>query len=214
MHHVVASQPLRAAVVLLQRLLRGRAVQNLMYEGRLRRSELIAELRAADDQWAQEVPLSAAELGAENKAKRLEAIERTTLDAVGGIASSHLLNALALEKVRFLLPLPLPFSLFCCSPALLSSSHPTSSPLLTPPTTQPPHTSRTHTQSRLETIEHLQAQAAAAIEERRRVEAAEGGRRQREGKRYPADVQKEQEELQAAHQQQQKQQQQQEEEES
>ena len=145
MHHVVASQPLRAAVVLLQRLLRGRAVQNLMYEGRLRRSELIAELRAADDQWAQEVPLSAAELGVETKAKRLEAIERTTLDAVGGIASSHLLNALALEKVRFLLPLPLPISLFCCSPALLSSSHPTFSPLPTPPTTQPPNTSRTRT---------------------------------------------------------------------
>lgn len=42
-------QPLRAAVVLLQRLLRGRAVQNGMFEGRLRRAELIAELRSVDE---------------------------------------------------------------------------------------------------------------------------------------------------------------------
>jgi hypothetical protein len=33
------------AATLLQRLLRGRAVQNTMYEGRLRRYELIQELR-------------------------------------------------------------------------------------------------------------------------------------------------------------------------
>ncbi|RLN50875.1 hypothetical protein BBJ28_00016876, partial [Nothophytophthora sp. Chile5] len=40
------------AVRLLQKLLRGRAVQNMMFEGKERRSELIAELRAADDQLA------------------------------------------------------------------------------------------------------------------------------------------------------------------
>ncbi|KAG7401213.1 hypothetical protein PHYBOEH_002397 [Phytophthora boehmeriae] len=38
------------AVCLLQKLLRGRAVQNMMFEGKERRSELIAELRAADEQ--------------------------------------------------------------------------------------------------------------------------------------------------------------------
>ncbi|RLN64194.1 hypothetical protein BBJ29_000344 [Phytophthora kernoviae] len=38
------------AVRLLQKLLRGRAVQNMMFEGKERRSELIAELRAADEQ--------------------------------------------------------------------------------------------------------------------------------------------------------------------
>jgi hypothetical protein len=42
------SQPQHAALVLLQRLLRGRAAQNIMYEGRLRRQELIDELRMAE----------------------------------------------------------------------------------------------------------------------------------------------------------------------
>jgi hypothetical protein len=42
------------AVILLQRLLRGRAVQNIMYEGRHRRRELIAELRGAEEAIAQE----------------------------------------------------------------------------------------------------------------------------------------------------------------
>ncbi|KAL4136716.1 hypothetical protein KRP22_000244 [Phytophthora ramorum] len=40
------------AVRLLQKLLRGRAVQNMMFEGKERRAELIAELRAADEQLA------------------------------------------------------------------------------------------------------------------------------------------------------------------
>ena len=34
-----------AAAVLLQRLLRGRATQNVMYEGKARRQDLLAELR-------------------------------------------------------------------------------------------------------------------------------------------------------------------------
>ncbi|GIL52182.1 hypothetical protein Vafri_8117, partial [Volvox africanus] len=42
------SQPQQAALVLLQRLLRGRAAQNIMYEGRLRRQELIDELRLSE----------------------------------------------------------------------------------------------------------------------------------------------------------------------
>ncbi|ETK96508.1 hypothetical protein L915_00786 [Phytophthora nicotianae] len=40
------------AVRLLQKLLRGRAVQNMMFEGKERRTELIDELRAADEQLA------------------------------------------------------------------------------------------------------------------------------------------------------------------
>eukprot|EP00644_Phytophthora_capsici_P008063 jgi/Phyca11/510337/fgenesh2_kg.PHYCAscaffold_58_\ len=43
---------LQDAVRLLQKLLRGRAVQNMMFEGKERRAELIAELRAADEQLA------------------------------------------------------------------------------------------------------------------------------------------------------------------
>ena len=46
-HH--ENQPFFNAVMLLQRLIRGRAVQNVMYEGRYRRRELIAELRRADE---------------------------------------------------------------------------------------------------------------------------------------------------------------------
>jgi len=95
----ISNQPLRAALVLLQRLIRGRAVQNIMYEGRLRRAELIAELRNADDVLAQEVVMSAAELGMEARSARDDAIRRTTIDAIGGLASGHLLNALAAEKV-------------------------------------------------------------------------------------------------------------------
>ncbi len=39
----------RKAVILLQRLIRGRAVQNMMFEGKEKRLELIAELRACED---------------------------------------------------------------------------------------------------------------------------------------------------------------------
>jgi hypothetical protein len=35
------------AIIFLQKLLRGRAIQNMMYEGRMRRKELIEELKAA-----------------------------------------------------------------------------------------------------------------------------------------------------------------------
>ncbi|CEG40752.1 protein maats1 [Plasmopara halstedii] len=45
---------LEDAVRLLQKLLRGRAVQNMMFEGKERRAELIAELRAADEHLAQQ----------------------------------------------------------------------------------------------------------------------------------------------------------------
>ena len=44
----------QAAVTLLQRLIRGRAVQNIMFEGKYRRRELIQELQAADADEARE----------------------------------------------------------------------------------------------------------------------------------------------------------------
>lgn len=43
-------EDLATCVVLLQRLLRGRAVQNTMFEGKERRKELIADLRTADEE--------------------------------------------------------------------------------------------------------------------------------------------------------------------
>lgn len=39
----------KRAVILLQRLLRGRAMQNMMFEGKEKRLDLIAELRATED---------------------------------------------------------------------------------------------------------------------------------------------------------------------
>ena len=37
------------AIILLQRLLRGRAEQNMMFEGKEKRLDLIAELRATEE---------------------------------------------------------------------------------------------------------------------------------------------------------------------
>lgn len=45
-----------AAIILLQRLLRGRAAQNIMYEGRVRRQELITELRLGEKHIAAAAP--------------------------------------------------------------------------------------------------------------------------------------------------------------
>lgn len=39
----------RRAIILLQRLLRGRAMQNMMFEGKEKRLDLISELRATED---------------------------------------------------------------------------------------------------------------------------------------------------------------------
>ena len=37
------------AIILLQRLVRGRAIQNMMFEGKEKRLDLIAELRATEE---------------------------------------------------------------------------------------------------------------------------------------------------------------------
>jgi hypothetical protein len=39
----------RRAIILLQRLVRGRAMQNMMFEGKEKRLDLITELRATED---------------------------------------------------------------------------------------------------------------------------------------------------------------------
>ena len=43
----------KKAIILLQRLLRGRAQQNMMFEGKEKRLDLIAELRATEEWRAQ-----------------------------------------------------------------------------------------------------------------------------------------------------------------
>ena len=46
---VEAMDKRRRAIILLQRLLRGRAKQNMMFEGKEKRLDLIAELRATEE---------------------------------------------------------------------------------------------------------------------------------------------------------------------
>ena len=94
--------PLYAAITLLQRLIRGRATQNAMFEGRYRRTELIAELRAANDyeKTVRENPEESQFL-AENKwSENITAIKETTIASVAGAVSSNLLVLLAAEKER------------------------------------------------------------------------------------------------------------------
>ena len=83
----------RLAVLLLQRLLRGRAVQNTMYEGTERRRELIRELQRAAAARAEE------ESGAQPSEKeREEAAVCAARDIAGGEILSSLLSLLARKK--------------------------------------------------------------------------------------------------------------------
>lgn len=94
--------PLYAAITLLQRLVRGRATQNAMFEGRYRRTELIAELRAADDyeQTIRENPEEAQFLAEERWSKNMNKIKDTTVECAAGTVSSNLMVLLAGEKER------------------------------------------------------------------------------------------------------------------
>lgn len=87
------------ATILLQRLIRGRAVQNIMFEGKYRRRELINELKASDEAEANFRDPDANEIDQTLKAYRAELLRETTLDAVAGSTSSNLLTTLAQEKV-------------------------------------------------------------------------------------------------------------------
>mmetsp|Transcript_32348 Transcript_32348/g.84988 ORF Transcript_32348/g.84988 Transcript_32348/m.84988 type:complete len:615 (-) Transcript_32348:140-1984(-) len=78
-------------LVLLQRLLRGRAVQNTMYEGKEKRKELIKELRAADE--------LAAEESHEFEDKK-EEVHLSSSDTVAGETVSNMLDFLSKELVR------------------------------------------------------------------------------------------------------------------
>jgi hypothetical protein len=97
----------QAAVILLQSIIRGRAVQNVMVEGLYRHRELITELRQADEHIAREAAeLDEAVISAQVKEKRDRELRETTESAVIGGVTSNLLVTLAAEKVRrILLPL-------------------------------------------------------------------------------------------------------------
>jgi hypothetical protein len=90
---------LQLAAILLQRLIRGRAVQNIMFEGKYRRRELINELKMADEIEASNEPLDANELNAAMKVERDQLLKESTLDALTGSVTSNVLNTLAQEQV-------------------------------------------------------------------------------------------------------------------
>mmetsp|Transcript_9564 Transcript_9564/g.9369 ORF Transcript_9564/g.9369 Transcript_9564/m.9369 type:complete len:467 (-) Transcript_9564:171-1571(-) len=98
--NIAADHTYFSAVMLLQRLIRGRAVQNVMYEGRFRRRELIAELRRSDEMHASEVPKNAAQIILEHKIDRDQKIKETTIDAVTGGISTNLFALLSEEQSR------------------------------------------------------------------------------------------------------------------
>jgi len=87
------SDEMANCIVLIQRLLRGRAVQNAIFEGKERRKELIRELRAAD-----EVGLESemADVVAEKK----DAIKEASADTVAGETVSGMMDFLSKELVR------------------------------------------------------------------------------------------------------------------
>lgn len=96
-----AGHPLKIAVIMLQKLIRGRAVQNSMYEGRHRQKEVIEEMRASDE------ALHTAQDEAEQmlyfnqmKELRWQQIQRVTTDKIIGSIASNLLYFLEKEKER------------------------------------------------------------------------------------------------------------------
>jgi hypothetical protein len=95
-----AGQELRQAVVLLQRLIRGRAVQNVMYEGRMRRAELIHELRSADETLEAQGDESAVEVANEVKLKREHDAKLRSVDSIIGGTSASLMVLLNQEQDR------------------------------------------------------------------------------------------------------------------
>lgn len=83
-----ADEEARCAILMLQRLLRGRAVQNMMYEGKQKAIHLIRELRVAEEPAVPLQPPSEEELQA------------AAVDTVQGEVMSKALDFIAKEVVR------------------------------------------------------------------------------------------------------------------
>lgn len=98
----VENLPLYSAVVLLQKLIRGRAVQNSMFEGRYRRSELINELRLADEyeKLLQNEPEERGRVLDDEWADQIESVKETTVESIAGSVTSNLLVLMVQEKAR------------------------------------------------------------------------------------------------------------------
>jgi len=89
------------ALLLLQKLLRGRAVQNMMYEGKERRRELIKELRYDEQLQATKAQYRARMEAEEAERQMQDAIESTRDKMVGEVISSTL-NFLANQRAMLL----------------------------------------------------------------------------------------------------------------
>lgn len=87
------------AVLLLQKLLRGRAVQNMMFEGKERRLELIRELRH-DQELAVAEDEAAAEAARQLAESQLAAAQDAAVEAAQGEVLSATLDFMAKELVR------------------------------------------------------------------------------------------------------------------
>lgn len=90
-----------SACILLQRLLRGRAIQNTMHEGRLRRKELIAELREVDTLYTTKPIINIEAEEAERQKLRANKIRQTTIESIIGGQASNVIVTLAQEQVFF-----------------------------------------------------------------------------------------------------------------
>jgi hypothetical protein len=89
-----------SACILMQRLLRGRAIQNTMHEGRLRRKELIAELREVDTLYTTKPITDIQEEEEERQKQRAAKIRATTIEAIVGGQASNVIATLAQEQER------------------------------------------------------------------------------------------------------------------
>ena len=87
----------RRAIIMLQRLVRGRATQNMMFEGKEKRLDLIAELRATEE-WKQASDLEEEKAIIENYQERVldGAAEALQADVI-----AKTLDHLSKELVRF-----------------------------------------------------------------------------------------------------------------
>eukprot|EP00873_Tetraselmis_striata_P037432 jgi/Tetstr1/457696/TSEL_044243.t1 len=106
---VPVSAKRHAAATLLQRLLRGRAVQNIMYEGKTRRLELIQELRLEETAQQREAELlqtarsSAVAVGRADTAPRtlplpgVLQVQDAVVDDIVGAAIVEVMNVLTME---------------------------------------------------------------------------------------------------------------------
>jgi len=89
------------ALVLLQKLLRGRAVQNMMYEGKEKRRELIKELREATDILKAKAPEILEEDDIErDRAERATRVLDSAVDSIQGEVASSMFDYFSKELVR------------------------------------------------------------------------------------------------------------------